>query len=104
MATQREFLEAILARFPHPGEVAYRAMMGDDVFNKGKVIGGLYNNRLLVKNLAPARALLPHAATEFPYDGGKPMLRVMDISNCPLLLQLAGSLAAALPSPKSRKK
>lgn len=105
MATQREFLEAILARFSHPGEVACRAMMGDYVlYYKGKVIGGLYDNRLLVKNLAPARALLPLAATELPYDGCKPMLRVMDISNRPLLLQLAESLAAALPDPKSRKK
>ena len=77
MATTKEFLAEILDRLSGLDGVTHRPMMGEYIlYYNGKIIGGIYDNRLLVKPVKAAISCLPDAPYEFPYDGAKPMLRV----------------------------
>lgn len=69
----------------------------------GKVIGGIYDDRFLVKNIRTAAELMPEATLELPYDGAKEMLLVDDIENKELLRELLEAMVDALPEPKKRK-
>jgi len=81
-----------------------RAMMGEYVlYYGGKVVGGVYDNRLLVKPTKSAVALLPNAPREFPYDGAKEMLLVEDIEDRELLKKLFEAMYEELPEPKKKK-
>ena len=81
-----------------------RAMMGEYVlYYGGKVVGGVYDNRLLVKPTKSAVALLSDAPRELPYDGAKEMLLVEDIEDSELLKKLFASMYEELPEPKKKK-
>lgn len=87
------------------GETASRAMMGEYVvYYRGKVIGGIYDDRFLVKPTASARELLPDAPLQLPYEGAKEMLLVDDLENHELLSTLLEAMYPELPAPKPRKK
>lgn len=89
MASDREYLEFVLEQLSETGDVAFRAMMGEYViYYKGKVIGGIYDNRFLVKVTPSSRALMPEAPLEIPYPGGKQMLLIEDIENKEFLSEL----------------
>ena len=93
MATTKEFLAEILDRLSGLDGVTHRAMMGEYIlYYNGKIVGGIYDNRLLVK---------PY---EFPYDGAKPMLRVMKTDDAALLQKLLRAMYDELPAPKPKKK
>ena len=78
-----------------------RAMMGEYVlYYGGKVVGGVYDNRLLVKPTKSAVALLPNAPRELPYEGAKEMLLVEDIEDRELLKKLFEAMYEKLPEPK----
>lgn len=105
MATKRETLEQLLDRLTPRADVSFRAMMGEYVlYCGGKVVGGLYDGRLLVKPVAAACAMLPEAPLELPYDGAKPMLRVPFELPGETLAALFTAVADALPEPKKRRK
>lgn len=81
MPSSEERLDEILAVLPEEG-ITFRKMMGEYIlYYNGKVVGGIYDDRFLVKPTDSAKALLPDARTELPYDGAKPMLMVEDISS-----------------------
>ncbi len=62
MATSKEYLSYILEQLGEIGNISHRAMMGEYVlYYKDKVIGGIYDNRFLVKPVKSAVALLPDA-------------------------------------------
>lgn len=101
MASDREYLEFVLEQLSETGDVAFRAMMGEYViYYKGKVIGGIYDNRFLVKVTPSSRALMPEASLEIPYPGGKEMLLVEDIENKVFLKNLFASMLKELPETK----
>ena len=76
-------------------------MMGEYVlYYRGKVIGGVYDNRLLVKPASSAVALLTNAPRELPYEGAKEMLLVEDIEDRELLNRLFEAIFVELPEPK----
>ena len=80
-------------------------MMGEYViYNKGKVIGGIYDNRFLVKQTKSSKALMPEAPLEEPYPGAKDMLLVTDLEDKEFLGRLLNAMADELPAPKKRKK
>ena len=89
MASSKEYLDFILEQLSELDEITYRAMMGEYIiYYRGKVIGGIYDDRFLVKNIKAAADLMPEAALELPYDGAKEMLLVDDIENKEFLRDL----------------
>ena len=102
MASSKEYLDFVLEQC---SVLSARAMMGEYVlYYGGKVVGGVYDNRLLVKPTKSAVALLPNAPRELPYEGAKEMLLVDDIENRALLKKLFEAMYEELPEPKKRNK
>ena len=101
MASSKEYVEFILDGC---SGLSARAMMGEYVlYYGGKVVGGVYDNRLLVKPTQSAISLLPDAPMELPYEGAKPMLLVEDIEDRDLLAKLFDGMYEELPEPKKKK-
>ena len=104
MASRKEYLAFILEQLSELEEITYRAMMGEYIlYYRGKVMGGIYDDRLLVKLLPSTLRLLPKAPKEPPYPGAKEMLLVEDIENRDFLRQLFEAIYEELPEPKKRK-
>lgn len=105
MASSKEYLSFILEQLSELDEITYRAMMGEFIlYYRGKIVGGIYDNRLLVKPTASAKALMPNASLEPPYEGAKEMLLVDDVDNKEFLAELFMAMYDELPEPKSKKK
>ena len=94
MASSKEYLGYVLEQLSEVEGLRYRPMMGEYlVYCRGKLVGGVYDDRLLVKPTKSACALLPDAPREEPYPGGKPMLLVTEMDNKPLLRELLEGIA-----------
>ena len=94
MASSKEYLEYVLEQLSEVEGLRYRPMMGEYlVYCRGKLVGGVYDDRLLVKPTKSACALLPDAPREEPYPGAKPMLLVTETDNKPLLRELLEGIA-----------
>ena len=105
MATSKEYLSYILEQLSGIEEISHRVMMGEYVlYYNGKVIGGIYDNRFLVKPVKSAVALLPDAPMETPYEGAKDMLMIEDVENHALMAELLDAMYDELPAPKPKKK
>ena len=105
MATRKEYLDYVLEQLSDLEGVTHRAMMGEYLlYYQGKLFGGVYDDRLLVKPVPAARALLPDAPEEAPYDGAKPMLLVEDMEDRDLLARLVTAMEPELPAPKKKSK
>lgn len=105
MATSKEYLQYILDRLGGMDEISHRAMMGEYViYNKGKVIGGIYDNRFLIKPTKSAKELLPDAPYEEPYPGAKEMLLITDPEDSELMEKLLNAVADELPAPKKEEE
>ena len=105
MASSKEYLEFILEQLSELDDVTYRAMMGEYIlYYRGKIIGGIYDDRLLVKPVKSAVALMPDATFELPYEGAKEMLLVDDVDNRDFLAKLFNAMYDELPLPKKRDR
>lgn len=103
MASTKEYLTFILEQLSGL-EVTSRAMMGEYVlYYRGKVFGGVYDNRLLIKPVKAAAALMPDAPRELPYEGAKEMLLVENFEDREFMAQLLDAMEPQLPAPKKRK-
>ena len=104
MASSKEYLDFILEQLSELDDVTYRAMMGEFIiYYRGKIIGGIYDDRLLVKPTKSAVAMMPNAEMELLYEGAKEMLLVDDVDNREFLKELLESMSDELPTPKKRK-
>ena len=104
MASRKEYLDFILEQLSELEEIAYRAMMGEYIiYYRGKIIGGLYDDRLLVKPVKSAILLMPDANYELPYEGAKEMLLVNDVDSKDFLTRLFNAMYNELPAPKKKK-
>ena len=104
MASTKEYLEFVLEQLSELDDITSRAMMGEYVlYYQGKVFGGIYDNRFLVKPTKSAVKLMPDAQSELPYEGAKAMLLVDNIEDKSFLKKLVESMSADLPQPKKRK-
>ncbi len=104
MATKKEYLEFILGQLSELEDVSYRAMMGEYIlYYREKVIGGIYDNRFLVKPTKSAREMMPGADMELPYEGAKEMLLVDNVDDKEFLQRLVSALYDELPAAKKRK-
>ena len=105
MASSKAYLQFILAQLSDLNEVTYRAMMGEYIlYYRGKIIGGVYDNRLLVKPVKSAISYVPTATYELPYDGAKEMLLIQDVDDKDFLTELFHVMYDDLPEPKVKKK
>ncbi len=105
MASRKEYLDYVLEQLSDLEGVTHRAMMGEYLlYFQGKLFGGVYDDRLLVKPVPAARALLPDAPEEAPYEGAKPMLLVEDMEDRDLLARLVTAMEPELPAPKKKSK
>ena len=105
MASDKEYLEYVLEQLSATEEISYRQMMGEFIiYCKGKVVGGIYDNRFLVKPTASAKRLLPDSTYELPYEGAKEMLLADIIDDKERLKELLEAVADDLPAPKKKEK
>lgn len=105
MASSKEYLEFILDQLSGLDEISCRAMMGEYiVYYRGKIVGGIYDDRFLVKPTKSAVAMMPDADKELPYEGTKEMLLVDNVENREFLQELLNAMYDELPAPKKKKK
>ena len=103
MPSTKEYFEFILEQLSELDGIDSRAMMGEYVlYYRGKVFGGVYDDRFLVKPTKAALALMPAAEKELPYEGGKEMLLVGDVEDKEFLRQLVAAMYEDLPTPKKK--
>ena len=104
MASSKEYLDYVLEQLSEVDGITYRAMMGEYIiYCQGKVIGGIYDDRFLIKPTQSAKKMMPDATYELPYEGAKEMLAV-DVDDRELLCGLIPAVTAELPAPKPKKK
>lgn len=104
MASSKEYLDFILEQLSDLDNVSHRAMMGEYIiYYRGKVVGGIYDDRFLVKPTKSAAAMMPNVIMELPYEGAKEMLLVDDVDNKEFLRVLLEAMYEELPAPKKKK-
>ena len=105
MASSKEYLHFILEQLSDLEDISYRSMMGEYIlYYHGKIVGGIYDDRLLVKKTRSALECMPAAVCDFPYEGAKEMLLVEEVDNKEFLTKLFETMYDELPPPKSRRR
>ena len=105
MASGKEYLRFILEQLSDTDDIFYRPMMGEYILcYRGKIVGGIYDDRLLVKKTKSASELMPAAICELPYEGAKEMLLVEEVDNKEFLTKLVEAMYNELPSSKPRQR
>ena len=105
MASSKEYLEFILDQLSSLKDVSYRAMMGEYIlYYRGKLVGGVYDDRFLVKPTKAAIRLMPGAPPALPYEGAKEMLLVENVDDRAFLEELLDAVAEELPAPKKKSR
>ena len=105
MASKKEYLDFIMEQLSDLPEVSSRAMMGEYIlYFRGKVFGGIYDDRLLVKPVPSAVKLMPDAPMELPYEGAKEMLLVEDVDDREFLCSLVAGMWKELPEKKKKSR
>ena len=103
MASSKEFLDFIVDQLSELNEISYRAMMGEYIiYCRDKVIGGIYDDRFLVKPVKAAKIMMPNASMELPYDGAKEMILMDNVENSDFLCQLIKAIYEELPTPRKK--
>ena len=103
MASSKEYLEFILEQLSLLEDISYKAMMGEYIiYYRGKIVGGIYDERFLVKQTKSSLKLMPDAELELPYEGAKEMLMVDEVDNKEFLKELFDAMYPELPAPKKK--
>ena len=103
MASSKDYLEFILEQLSGLNEITHRSMMGEFIlYYRGKVFGGIYDDRFLVKPTKSAKAMMPDADMELPYEGAKEMILVDDVDDREFLRELVEAIYEELPVSKKR--
>ena len=104
MASSKEYLDYILEQLSELDEITYKAMMGEYIiYYRGKIVGGVYDDRFLVKPVKAAKNMMPEAEMELPYEGAKEMLLVDNMENKEFLRELLEGMYDELPVNKKKK-
>ena len=105
MSSDKNYLEYVLEQLSELEDISYRSMMGEYIlYYKGRIFGGIYDDRFLVKPTKTAAVMMPEAARELPYEGAKEMLLVENIDDREFLKELITAMADELPPPKKKTK
>ena len=101
MPSSKDYLAFVLDQLSLLHPISYRMMMGEYIlYYQGKIVGGIYDDRLLVKPTDAAKKMMPDAPLETPYEGAKPMLLVEEIDDREFLKDLFDATVNELPDPK----
>lgn len=104
MPSSKEYLNFILEQLSTLADITYKAMMGSYlIYYRSKLVGGIYNDRLLVKPVKSAISYMPRAEYSLPYSGAKEMLLVDDVDDKAYLAGLFEAMYDDLPMPKAKK-
>ncbi len=104
MASTKEYLDFVLDRLSVLDGVSYRAMMGEYlVYYKGKVVGGVYDDRFLVKNVKETAEMIPDVKLAEPYEGAAKMILIDNVEDDEFLAKLVEATYEGLPEPKKRR-
>ena len=104
MASSKEYLDFVLDQLSDVPGITVRAMMGEYIlYVQGRIFGGIYDDRFLVKNTAAAARMMPGAAREAPYERAKEMLLVENVDDRAFLAALVSAMAEELPEAKKKK-
>ena len=104
MASGKEYLTFILDQLSGLDGITCRAMMGEYIlYFRGRVVGGIYDDRLLVKPVPAALSLMPDAPRELPYEGAKEMLLVENVDDAEFLKSLFRAMCDELPPLRSKR-
>ena len=105
MASTREYLDFILEQLSGLNGITSKQMMGEYIlYINGRIFGGIYDDRFLVKPTKSAKAMMPDADWELPYEGAKEMLLVDNVDNREFLTELVTAMVDELSAPKQKKK
>lgn len=105
MASRKEYRDFILEQLREIEGISDRKMMGEYLlYINGKLFGGIYDDRFLVKHTASGMKLLGEASEELPYEGAKPMLLVTEVEDKAFLKKLILAMEEELPKPKKKRK
>lgn len=105
MASSKEYLDFILEQLSGLEDIDCRPMMGEYlIYYRGRLTGGVYDDRFLVKDTVAARALLADVREEIPYPGARPMLLVEDLDDKGFLGGLIEAMYPELPEAKKRPR
>ena len=101
MASSKDYLDFFLEQLTETEDITYRAMMGEYIlYCQGRIFGGIYDDRLLVKPVKAAKELMPEAPQELPYEGAAKMLLVENIDDREFLSKLIAAMLPELPAQK----
>lgn len=104
MASSKDYLDFILGQLSGLDDISSHGMMGEYIlYYRGKIIGGIYDDRFLIKPTKTAREMMPEADFELPYEGAKEMLLVDEVDNSEFLTELIEKMYPELPEPKKKK-
>ena len=104
MASSKDYLDFILEQLSGLEDISQRAMMGEYIlYYRAKVVGGIYDNRFLVKPTKSAVDMMPEASLELPYEGAKEMLLVDNVESKEFLKELLEAMYEELPAPKKKR-
>lgn len=105
MPSSQNYLEFILEQLSGLNDITYRQMMGEYIiYYRDKIVGGIYDNRFLVKSVKTAREKMPDAPMQLPYEGAKEMILVDNVDNRDFLTDLVSAMFNELPEVKKKKK
>jgi TfoX/Sxy family transcriptional regulator of competence genes len=105
MASSKDYLEYILGQLSGLEDISYRAMMGEYIiYYRGKIIGGIFDDRFLIKPVKTAIEMMPDANMELPYGGAKEMVLVDDVENTEFLMELVEAMYDELPALRKKRK
>lgn len=105
MASSKEYLDFVLEQLSELDDITYKAMMCEYIiYYRGKIVGGVYDDRFLVKTVEAAKNMMPEAELELPYEGAKEMLLVDNVENKEFLKELLEGMYDELPVPKKKKR
>ena len=104
MTSSKEYLEYILEQLSNLDDITQRAMMGEYIiYYRGKIVGGIYDDRFLVKPVKSAMEMMPEANMELPYEGTKEMVLVDNVEDKEFLRDLFEAMYEELPKKKRKK-
>ena len=105
MASSKEYLDFILEQLSSLEGISHRAMMGEYIiYYRDKVVGGIYDDRFLVKPVEAALKMMPDAQMEIPYEGAKPLVAVDNVEDREFLQNLIEAMCDELPAPRKKPK
>ena len=104
MASSKEYLDFVLEQLSELDDISYKSMMGEFIiYYRRKIVGGVYDDRFLVKPVKAAKDMMPEAELDLPYEGAKEMLLVDNLENKEFLRDLLKTMYDDLPVPKKKK-